>query len=157
MFKIGLDLSIYARLKNKKTGKETVLELAYWRKAYAIRDMLVDVAMNNKIDDEDNCEDVEICCSPQSLYPILTNLISALGETYSSYWVNSCFDIADTRANTLRNIGSLLTFKDWLTGDCDACSMYESCYDVKGSSSSDFTDFETADDFEVVLEIINSY
>ena len=72
MFKIGLDLSIEAKLKNKRTGKETVLELAYWRKAYAIRDLLVDAANKYKIDRPENYEDITICCKPTALSPIIS-------------------------------------------------------------------------------------
>lgn len=157
MFKIGLDLSINANLKNKITGKETVLELAYWRKAYAIRDLLVDAANKYKINRPENCEDVTICCKPIALSPLISELIKELTYSNSKYWSDSVFEPADTRGNTLTNLDSLLTFCDWLNHECDGFTVYDRCVEVVWGSRSDFEGFEDSYNFEIYLEITNSY
>lgn len=152
MFKIGLDLSIYAHLKNKKTGIESTIEIAYWRKAYAIRNMLVDVANKHLIHHPENFADVQLHCRTIAIDEIIENLIRELTDIDSPYWTDSIFDAEETRETTLTNLNHLLIFKDWLVGKCETDYMLAHCFELYDTS-----DCEERNQYEVCLEILNSY
>ena len=149
---MGLDLSIYGKLKDTRTGKVSTIEIAYWRKAYAIRNMLVEVAMKHSIHHPENFADIQIHCRTIAIDEIIENLISELTNTDSPYWTDSIWDAHETRSTTLTNINNLLIFKDWLTGKCETEIMLKNSYDIYDNEGCDERGC-----YEVCLEILNSY
>lgn len=146
---MGLDFSIYVKLKNKRTGDERDFELAYWRKCYGIRDMIVEVAMNDRVKHKDNFQDVDIICDPTVIHDINEHLIEELGNLNSSYWTDSIWTPFETREQTLHNLAAMLSFEDWLYGKCelDDISFEESPVGM----------LQNVEDYQVYLEVINSY
>ena len=149
---MGLDLSIFAKLKDNKTGEVSKIEIAYWRKAYAIRDMLVEVAEKHSIHHPENFADVQIHCRTIAIDEIIENLISELTNTDSPYWTDSIWDAHETRSTTLTNINNLLIFKDWLAGICETEVMLKNSYDIYDNEGCG-----ERSRYEVCLEILNSY
>lgn len=146
---MGLDFSIDVKLKNKQTGDERNLELAYWRKCYGIRDMIVEVAMNDRVKHKDNFQDVDIVCDPAAIHDINEHLIEELGNLNSSYWTDSIWTTFETREQTLHNLAAMLTFEDWLYGKCE---LNDISFEESPTSM-----LQNVGDYEVYLEIINSY
>lgn len=152
MFKIGLDLSIYAKIKDKRTGQIYPVELAYWRKAYGIRRMLVTVAEHFKINHPDNYEDVQIHCNTFALDTIITNFLSALPDYDSDYWTDSIWTQTETRDITLDQLKTLLLFKSWLNGDVDTSVVF-----TRLDWSDGMPPIEDVSNYDICLEILNSY
>lgn len=152
MFKIGLDLSIYAHLKDKKTGVESTIEIAYWRKAYSIRNMLVNVAEKYSVPSPYNYGDIQIYCRTAALDEIIENLIRELTNIDSPYWTDAIWDAEETRETTLTNLNNLLIFRDWLVGKCETEFMLTHCFELYDTS-----DCGKRNQYEVCLEILNSY
>lgn len=146
---MGLDLYLDIKLKNKRTGDERNLELAYWRKCYGIRDMLVEVAMNDRVKHKDNYADVCIICNAATIHDINEHLIEELGNLNSSYWTDSIWTPFETREQTLRNLATMLTFEDWLYGKCE---LNDISFEESPTGM-----LQNVEDYEVYLEVINSY
>lgn len=151
---MGLDLSIGARLKNKKTKEETYIDIAYWRKAYGIRNMLVEVANKYKVEHSENYEDIEIICHKKALKEIIFNLTREMGNFESNYWINSIFAPAEVRQSTIENLKRLVAFQDWLDQEIDSETI--TSYGFVDINEEDFY-FEDRDNYKVRIEIINSY
>lgn len=150
---MGLNLEINARLVDKKTKVETVIEIAYWRKAYAIRDMLVDVAERYKAAHPENLDDISITCYLFALDNIINNLIGELQNLESPYWTDSIWEPTITRQQTIKQIDHLLFFKDWLLGKVDTEAML---FNIEHFMD-DMESFGERKDYNVYLEIVNSY
>ena len=151
---MGLDLSIGARLKDKKTKEETYIDIAYWRKAYGIRDMLVEVANKYKVEHPENYEDLEIVCHKKALREIISNLSRELGNFDSNYWTNSIFEPAEVRQSTIGNLRRLIAFQDWLDREIDSETI--TAYSFVDLNEDNFI-FKDRDNYKVRIEIINSY
>ena len=153
---MGLDFSIDLHIKNKKTGDKREIELAYWRKAYGLRDTMMDIASRNYIRADD---DYLIECPTV----ILESLFEDFGKIFfchqANEWTDSIWGAARTRAMTLKEFEKLAVV-DSLYND-DIIDPEEACDDAANVLGEDYDIFydtiEHPEDYEVTIVFYNSY
>lgn len=152
---MGLDLYLNAKLKNKRTGAERSLPIMYWRKAFGIRDLLVELAQKFQVDSPNSYGDVYFDCS-LAIVPILKmKLLDAMKINNHEYWTRSIWTATETRCCTLNQLGNLIAFEDWLCGDCDNETLFDELSELEDERSVPLEG--NPEDYEIIMEVVNSY
>lgn len=152
---MGLDLFLNAKLKNKRTGIERNLPIMYWRKAFGIRDLLVELAQKFQVDSPNNYGDVYFDCS-LAIVPILKmKLLNAMKTNNHEYWTDSIWTPTETRCCTLNQLANLIAFEDWVCGDCDNETLFDELSELEYERGVPLDG--NREDYEIIMEVVNSY
>ena len=134
-----------------------VIELAYWRKTYGIRDELVEIVTRSPYLISTESGDVVFNCRPQIISDITERFSAALTNTHDSIWSNSIWSNIQTRDITLENLRKLFAFESFLSDELDED---EQDY-LLGISDEEVLALNAwrQDPFEymLIIEIVNSY
>lgn len=152
---MGLDLFLNAKLKNKRTGVERTLPIMYWRKAFGIRDLLVELAQKFPVERPYNDGGIYFDCS-LAIVPILKmKLLDAMKINNHEYWTDSIWTATETRCCTLNQLANLIAFEDWLCGDCDNETLFDELSELEYERGVPLKG--NREDYEITMEVINSY
>lgn len=163
---MGLDFIINTYVVDKK--KEEVskhYEIAYWRKAYAIRDTFMKIASGDEYWHKDYSEfedDYLHTCTPDIVDAFIDKLCGALTDTASDFWHDTVF-VYHNRATAAENLKTLCNFSDI----CREPLKYLDDIDTPTTIPDDVDDlemeeilaiaFSNPDKYDVLVEVINSY
>ena len=166
---MGLDFSIRYVMHSFIEGKEVInKEIAYWRKAYGIRDRIVGYAMNNEQDIISSDDDYDFLCHKEIIYDIVTRLVSDICTNNSQLWTNSIWGTITTKHETIINLEKLITLASFFELPLEGLTEKEikETYEEEITAAASYLDISVEDlllpilqpdNFEARIEIINSY
>ena len=166
---MGLDFSIHYVMHSLIEGKEVInKEIAYWRKAYGIRDRIVGYAMNNEQDIISSDDDYDFICHKEIIHDIVTRLVSELCTNNSQLWTNSVWSMITTKHETLLNLEKLVTLASFFELPLEGLTEEEikKKYGREVTAAAHYLDISVKDlllpilqpdNFEARIEIINNY
>lgn len=157
----GLDFSLELHIYRKST-EIFACDVAYWRKNWGmVHDFLaIGMKPDNYIEDD---WDFSITCNTNALDDFIYKIREELENDDSEFWTNSVFDKAQTKFQTIRNLGNLYALRDFLNRPYDLDTLVLAIYDefsgnivdLKAKYQDDM--LEHPDDYNFKLVIINSY
>lgn len=115
---MGLDYSIFLAIRDKETKiNQHVIEIAYWRKGWSIRDELNLIA--NKpiygMPDVYDKSDIWHTCSPAVLQAVVDLFKDNMNDIMCDLWTNSIFSAVSTRDHTIRKLANIYAAKYWIS------------------------------------------
>lgn len=182
---MGLDFYIDVVVYDKKMGSATDgcrYELAYWHKHYSLRDRLMALAEDYWLEDykkNESNDDYIRTCSPNAINEVINVLLDNLKNEDSNLWTNTVFlDKHCVRLCTLQRLPVMIAFQQYYLSrysteelqdnsefetDIEALNIKED-EDLLHKESKNPVLYEILDmartfpdDYEVVLQFINSY
>ena len=142
---MGLDYTIYLAIRDKETKvNQHIIEIAYWRKGWSIRNELNNIANKPiyKLPDVYNMpDDMWITCSPAVLQAVADLFTSNMNDVMCELWTNSIFPAVCTRDNTIRQLANIYAAKYWISESEDDDSFQLMHYDANKISMEAFYDF----------------
>jgi hypothetical protein len=116
---MGLDYSILLAVRDRETKiNQHVIEIAYWRKCWSIKDELNSIA--NKpiysLPDFYDKSDMWHTCSPAVLQAVVDLFKDNMNNILCDLWTNSIFSAVSTRDHTIRQLANIYAAKYWI---CD--------------------------------------
>ena len=152
---MGLDYTVYLAIRDKETKiNQHVIEIAYWRKGWSIRNELNVIASKPiyKLPDAYDKSDIWITCSPAVLQAVVDLFLSNVNDIMCEMWTNSIFPAICTRDNTIRQLANIYAAKYWISESEDDDAFKLMYYDPDKASMEVFYDFnKNKDKYEVVI------
>lgn len=152
---MGLDYSIYLAVRDKETKvNKHIIEIAYWRKGWSIRDELNAIASKPiySLPDMYDKSDVWHTCSPAVLQPVINLFKDNLNDIMCDLWTRSTFTALATRDNTIRQLANIYAAKYWISDveDEDAFKyMHNEPEDISMETFNDVC--KNRDKYEIVV------
>ena len=115
---MGLDYTIYLAIRDKETKvNQHIIEIAYWRKGWSIRDELNSIA--NKpiysLPDVYDKSDIWHTCSPAVLQAVVDLFRDNMNDIMCDLWTNSIFSAVSIRDHTIRQLANIYAAKYWIS------------------------------------------
>lgn len=155
---MGLDYLVYLNIRDKETKiTRHLIEIAYWRKGFGIRDVVQEI-VRNPVYLLDSKSDYLTISSTAVLSEIIDRFMKSFGDIENSMWVNSIFSPISTRDNTIRQTANLFAAKYWISHseDDEAFRLMWEEYDKVDMDI--FDDYNNnKDNYEIVITVENSY
>lgn len=165
---MGLDFIVNTYVVDKK--KDEIIkryEIAYWRKAYAIRDAFMKLAGNDDYWHKDYMEvesndDYLRTCTPDVVDAFIDELCGALTDTASVFWHDTVF-VYHNRATAAENLKTLCNFSDAYReslkhlDDIDTPTTIPDDTDEFEMEEVLAIAFSNPDKYDVFVEVVNSY
>lgn len=115
---MGLDYTVYLAIRDKETKvNQHIIEIAYWRKGWSIRNELNIIASKPiyKLPDAYNMpNDMWITCSPAVLQAVVDLFKDNMNDIMCDLWTNSIFSAVSTRDHTIRQLANIYAAKYWI-------------------------------------------
>ena len=129
---MGLDLSIYMKVIRKRDKEEMFkTEIAYWRKAYGIRNELYYIARNEEYwvnPDEEQGQDYLTTFNSDGLRAMIETISDELSDFDSDCWTSSIWSKIETISITLEQLKTMCAALMYIeTGYIDEDAIREFC------------------------------
>lgn len=155
---MGLDYSVYLCIRDKETKlSKWNIEIAYWRKAYGIKDVLQDIA-RKPLYMISYTDDYFTVCNTSVLREVIKEFISSLSDINNDMWVNSIWTPVETRDQTIKNIGTIYAAISWIDNSDDFEAFELMFYSSADKDTSILESYiKDKDKYEIVIAFENSY
>lgn len=165
---MGLDLSINIKARKKDSSDYCEVDLAYWRKAWSLRDELLKLFTSNEKDIITSNEDLEIEVPISYLEKVIKFLSDLIPDRNNICFTNSMWTDGQTRLTTIQNLENLCKWDSFINLFEQGKIIDITLVDLFGSKNSIAFDCGTGaesldelllnfNDYEWTLVLYNSY
>ena len=155
---MGLDFTLSLAIREKDTkAAKWVIDIAYWRKAWALSHDIVNIVSEPKYAVQ-NDGDFFYVSSTAALYEIADLIKNNISDIEADYWEDSVFSPTSTRHNSIIQLASIYDAIKWLNSPEDDDAFELMWEDVKKFDSGILEAYlGEKDKYDIVLYTDYSY